>query len=121
MAGAGHEVICRLVDSLLELCELADVGEAVLRLRRVELIAQVMEHFDAIVEVDGLVKKLAQCSFRKMFEHGGRYSLTLGLGAWEGGGPVGDVGEERVTFVRSKAQEKEGDRFWLSVPFWKVC
>ena len=55
-----------------------------------------------------------------MLEHGGRYSLALGLGARKGSRPVGDVGEEGVAFIRAETQEKEWDGFALSVPCWKV-
>ena len=91
MAGASNKVIRGLVDSLLKLSELADVGKAVFWLGWVQLVAQIVEHFEAIVEVDGLIQKLAHCGLRGVLEHGGSNLLALGLGARKGSGPVGDL------------------------------
>ena len=120
MARAGHEVVGGFVDALLKLGELANVREAMLWLRRIKLIAQIMEHFYAIVEVEWLVKKLAHRCFREMFKHRGRNALALTLCAWKSSGPVCDVGEEGVALVGAKPKEKERDGFALSVPFWKL-
>ena len=99
VASPSHEVIGGLADALFELCQFADVREAVFRLRWVELSAQVEEHFDPIVDVDVLVEELTHDGFGKMLQHGGGDPLALAFRPGFCVGPVGDIVEEWVIFV----------------------